>query len=99
MRALFKKNLLRIAVPFLLITCFPPIVMLVWYTNVHLGGSIQQLWALFLQNGVFHTIYSIWAPLFFGTATAWKILAIFAGTELTLMKFLPGRKFHGPVTP
>jgi len=89
----------HIIVPFLLITCCPPIVMLVWYTNVYLDGSIHKLLALFSQEGVFQTIYTIWAPLFFGTKTAWKILAVFAGAELILMKLLPGRKFTGPVTP
>ncbi len=97
--SLIKKWVRHVIAPFLLITCCPPIVMLMWYTNVHLDGSLQQLLTLFSNDGIFNTIYSIWAPLFFGTPIAWKILAIFAGVELTLMKLLPGRKFNGPVTP
>ena len=85
--------------PLLLITVCPPLVMLVWYTNVSLDGSIQKLCALFAQDGIFSTIYTIWSPVFFGTADAWKILATFAGVELLLMKLLPGRKFEGLVTP
>jgi 7-dehydrocholesterol reductase len=85
--------------PLLLITCCPTLVMLVWYTNVALNGSIEQLLALFATKGIFPTIYEIWAPLFFGTAKAWKILAAFAALELFLMKVLPGRKVEGPVTP
>lgn len=85
--------------PLLLITVCPPLVMLVWYTNVSLDGSIQKLFALFAQDGIFSTIYTIWSPVFFGTAEAWKILAIFGGVELLLMKLLPGRKFEGLVTP
>ncbi len=73
--------------------------MLIWYTNVHLDGSIHKLLSLFSQEGIFQTIYTVWAPLFFGTKTAWKILAVFAAAELILMKLLPGRKFNGPVTP
>lgn len=93
-----RKWLRQIIIPFLLITCCPPIVMLVWYTNVHLEGSIHKLLCMFSQNGILQTIYSIWAPVFFGTKTAWKILAVFAGTELLLMKLLPGKEFKGPVT-
>ena len=88
-----------LAAPLLLIAVCPALVMLVWFTNAHLGGSTDTLFSLFSQKGIFATIYSIWAPVFFGTAKAWKILAAFAGFELLLMKVLPGRKFHGPVTP
>ncbi|MBY0529559.1 MAG: 7-dehydrocholesterol reductase [Rhabdochlamydiaceae bacterium] len=94
-----KKWIRHVIGPFLLITCCPPIVMLVWYTNVSLGGSIQNLWNLFQEQGMFTAIYNIWAPVFFGTPIAWKILGIFAGTELLLMKALPGRRFEGPITP
>ncbi|MES2122077.1 MAG: 7-dehydrocholesterol reductase [Chlamydiota bacterium] len=89
----------RILGPLFLITFCPPIVMLIWYTNVHLNGSLEALMQLFSQEGVFHTIRSIWGPVFFGTPMAWKILAFFAAGELTLMKLLPGRKYYGPVTP
>jgi 7-dehydrocholesterol reductase len=85
--------------PMLLILVCSPLVMLVWYTNVSLDGSIQNLCTLFAKQGIFSTIYSIWSPFFFGTAVAWKILATFAAVELVLMKLLPGRKFEGPVTP
>jgi 7-dehydrocholesterol reductase len=85
--------------PLLLITICPPLVMLVWYTNVSLDGSVAKLGSLFAQEGIFSTIYTIWGPLFFGTLNAWKILAAFAALELFLMKALPGRKVHGPVTP
>ena len=76
--------------PLLLITCCPPIVMLVWYTNVFLNGSISQLFELFNRDGVFTTIYEIWSPFFFGTPQAWKILSIFTAIQLVLMKYLPG---------
>src|SRR5690348_168215 len=67
--------------PLLLLTVCPPLVMLVWYTNVSLNGSIDQLCALFAKDGVFSTIYQIWSPLFFGTIEAWKILIVFAAVE------------------
>lgn len=84
--------------PLLLVLVCSPIVMLVWYTNVALDGSLQQLGNLFAQEGIFKTIYNIWAPVFFGTPQAWKILATYACVELLFMKLLPGRKFEGPVT-
>lgn len=90
------RNLLG---PLLLITVCPPLVMLVWYTNVHLDGSIQKLFALCAQNGFFSTLFAIWSPVFFGTASAWKILTIFTAVELSLMKLLPGRHIQGLKTP
>lgn len=93
------KWLRRILGPLLLLTACPPLVMLVWYTNVSLDGSIEKLCALFAREGIFSTIYSIWIPLFFGTATAWKIIATFGIVELLLMRVLPGKKVSGPVTP
>jgi 7-dehydrocholesterol reductase len=85
--------------PLLLITICPPLVMLIWYTNVFLDGSFEKLFSLFVQQGIFTTIYNIWGPLFFGTPEAWKIVGTFAAVELFLMKVLPGKKVHGPVTP
>ncbi len=89
----------RILGPLLLITLFPQLVMLVWYTNVFLNGSLEQLFAIFAKDGFFPTIYEIWKPYFFGTFKAWKILLAFLGVELLLMKILPGRKVEGLATP
>ena len=55
----------RILGPLLLLTICPPLVMLVWYTNVFLNGSVESLYALFVQEGVFTTIGKVWgAPMF-----------------------------------
>src|SRR3990172_8749796 len=85
--------------PLLLVAICPALVMLVWYTNVSLEGSVSKLFSLFARDGVFATLHAIWSPYFFGTPEAWKILAAFAALELFLMKALPGRKVRGPVTP
>lgn len=87
-----------IAPLFLLLLC-PPTAILFWYINVELGGSFQKAWELFHSHGTLNTIYTIWSPYFFGTAAAWKILGIFAATELILMRWLPGKVFYGPITP
>jgi 7-dehydrocholesterol reductase len=73
--------------------------MLVWYTNTSLDGSCTRLFSLFAKQGIFSALYDIWHPVFFGTPTAWKILTVFIAVELFLMKALPGRKVHGPITP
>lgn len=83
---------------FLLLVC-PPFAILMWYTNTVLAGSLKDLTELFSQNGFFDTIYQIWAPVFWGSALAWKIILIFAIFQLVLMRILPGKKFLGPITP
>ncbi|HEV8050964.1 MAG TPA: 7-dehydrocholesterol reductase [Parachlamydiaceae bacterium] len=83
---------------FLMLAC-PPAAFIFWYTSVYLDGSFYQLWQLMLQDGIFTTIYNICAPHFFGSTTAWTIVGVFAGFEIILMKYLPGKVFHGPITP
>ncbi len=83
---------------FLMLVC-PPVVILFWYTNVYLDGSLLRLWELFRSQGFFSSLYAIWSPIFLGSATAWKILAIFWGLQLFFMKALPGKIFNGPLTP
>jgi 7-dehydrocholesterol reductase len=86
-------------VPAALIAVCPPTVILVWYTHTALGGSLAALGRLFARDGVAPTLLAIWRPVFFGSPTAWAILGLFAATELVLMRLLPGKTFHGPVTP
>lgn len=86
-------------IPILLLTLCPPAVFVFWYTATSLDGSFQLLWQRMVQDGVVSTIGSIWFPVFFGTATAWKIIATFAAFQLFLMKAIPGKPFVGPVTP
>jgi 7-dehydrocholesterol reductase len=74
-------------------------VMLMWYTNVFLNGSVSNLLDLFSAQGVFTTIYNIWSPYFFGSPIAWKMLSLFALFQLLLMRLIPGRIFEGPLTP
>ena len=85
--------------PLCLLVLCPPFVMLVWYTNAELGGSLWDLGNLLMQQGVFQTIYNVWKPYFWGSAIAWEIIACFVIFQLTLMRFLPGKAFNGPITP
>lgn len=85
--------------PLLLILTCPPFAMIWWYTNTQLAGSLSTLWEIILQNGLFQTVYMIWAPVFFGSETAWTMIAIYAVIQLALMRILPGKAFYGPVSP
>ena len=93
-----NSNIRNILGPLLLIVLCPPFVMLMWYTNTVLHGSLFSLWNLLLEQGIFETIYAIWQPYFFGSTVAWEIIFGFAIFELLLMRMLPGKTFYGPVT-
>jgi 7-dehydrocholesterol reductase len=83
---------------FLMLTC-PLFAILMWYTNTKLGGSFSALWTLIQEQGMINTIYFIWQPVMFGSYLAWKIIFIFGVFQIFLMKVLPGKQFHGPITP
>jgi 7-dehydrocholesterol reductase len=83
---------------FLLIVC-PPFAILLWYTNTALAGSFAALWQLFNEQGTLTTIYNIWRPVMFGSVLAWKMIFAYAIFQLILMRVLPGKTFHGPITP
>lgn len=83
---------------FMLIVC-PPTVFVFWYINTLMGGSFEAFGAWMMQDGFFHVLKTIWAPVLFGSWMAWKILAYFAAFQLLLMKIVPGKPFLGPITP
>lgn len=89
----------HIIFPLFLIVFCPLIVVLMWYTSAHLNGSFHALYQLCMTKGWLDTFYMIWSPVFFGSATAWKILACYGAFELILMRIVPGKTFKGPVTP
>src|SRR5262249_37427657 len=76
----------------------PPTALLLWYTHTALGGSFASLAVFVKEQGFAGALTQIWGPVFFGTKTAWQILATFAAFELVLMRVLPGARFLGPVT-
>lgn len=94
------KNLLRNTLfPLMLIICCPPAVFVFWHVMTDLGGSLALFAHEIFLRGFFTTIYHLWQPVFWGTAMAWKILAVFAFAQLLMMRLVPGKKFEGPVTP
>ena len=94
-----NSPLIRLLAPLSLILLCPPFAMLLWYANVHLDGSYTELVQWIAKVGLFEAIGQVWLPVFFGTTTAWKIIGLFAATQLILMRVLPGKKYHGPLTP
>lgn len=98
-RSRLNEGLRRFVGPLALILFCPPLVMLVWYTNVHLDGSVSALYAQCVAQGVFPTVYAAWAPVFFGTKLAWAMLGCFIGLELLLMRILPGKRVSGCASP
>ncbi len=89
----------RLLIPLILLTLCPPAVFIFWYTATALDGSFQALYLLTLNQGFLATLKLILLPVFFGTPTAWKIIALFAAFQLFLMKAVPGKPFSGPITP
>ena len=95
MKLFFQKTLFPL---FLMLTC-PPTVILVWHINTHMNGSLHHFVSVALQNGIWHTIWQIWQPVFFGTSTAWKIILTFMLAQLCLLRIIPGKSVTGPETP
>lgn len=89
----------RIVFPLFLIVSCPLMIILMWYTSSELNGSFHQLLQLCWTQGFYQTFYQIWSPVFFGTPTAWKIIAVFGAFEILLMRLIPGKIFKGPITP
>jgi 7-dehydrocholesterol reductase len=92
------RKIRNTAGPLFLILVCPLFAILMWYTNVVLDGSFAELWKV-LRPAPFSAIYEIWRPVMFGSSTAWEIILVFAVFQLTLMRVLPGKTFHGPITP
>ncbi|MFC4911827.1 hypothetical protein [Actinomadura gamaensis] len=78
--------------PLALVVLTPPTVVVLWETCRYLGGS---LWRLTTADGWDVIGDHFPAP----TWTAAGIIVGFLAFEALLLRFLPGRHDHGPVTP
>jgi 7-dehydrocholesterol reductase len=85
--------------PLFLMTVTPSIAILVFMINKDYGGSCVTFFQSCQKQGFFHLLFSTWAPLFFGSKTAWAMIGSFACFQIILMKCLPGSRFEGPITP
>ena len=86
-------------IPAALILLSPPATLFIWYTNAHFHGSILAAASEFRQFGIIGTVGHMWGPVFFGSPTAWLMIAVYAVLELALMKLLPARLIKGSLTP
>lgn len=89
----------RYLVPAFLVFVTPFFAMLVWHTNVELKGSFAALWSELSDKGFFEVINQVWFSRFLGTLAAWKIIGVFAGLQLLLMKIIPAKTYTGTITP
>lgn len=95
-----EENILtRFIVPIFLVCVTPFFAMLMWHTAVELDGSFLSLWNEIITKGFLQVVNEVWFSRFFGTATAWKIIGVFAALQLILMRVLPGKKYTGTITP
>lgn len=85
--------------PLFLMTVCPPTAMLLWYTLTSLDGSLTLLFQTIYQEGFWQLLKNVWGPVFFGSKSAWTLLAVFAGVQLLFMRYLPGQDYRGPITP
>ncbi len=85
--------------PLLLITICPPLVMLVWYTNVSLDGSVLKLCTLFAQDGVFSHDLQHLEPCVLRYSGGLEDPSDLCRCGIISDEGIAGRKVNGPVTP
>ena len=95
MRGKTRRWIRYSVLPAFLTVFSPPTAILIWYTNVVHHGSLLALGDEFVRAGIIGTVARVWRPVFFGSRTAWMMIAIYAAVELAMMKLLPGRKWSG----
>ena len=83
---------------FLMISCSCS-VLIFWYINTQMQGSLITFYNTLMQNGVIHTLDVIWGPVLFGTKAAWEIIFTFMAVQLLLMRIVPAKTVTGPLTP
>lgn len=77
--------------PLLLILLTPFIAVIVWMTATHYNGSIL----LFARAGLSNWIAYLPAP----SVDALIIIVLWTFAQWLLLRFLPGKKIYGPITP
>ncbi|KAI9087307.1 hypothetical protein K1719_030777 [Acacia pycnantha] len=78
-----------------LLSLCPPFVILLWYTMTQADGSVSQTRDYLKHNGLQGFLH-IWPR---PTATAWKIIGVYAAFEAALQLLLPGKRVEGPISP
>lgn len=66
-----------------------------WFTFTQLDGSVKKL-VEFAQSEGLHGLWQAWPQ---PSAEAWLILLSFGTFQAALQRYVPGKRFEGPVTP
>ena len=77
----------------------PLAALLIWHTMYNLEGSVTALFREIIDMGPLHTLQAAWLNHFWGSAFAWKLLAVFMAAQVLMMAVLPGKAYQGPITP
>jgi 7-dehydrocholesterol reductase len=80
---------------FLLLFC-PAFCLAMWWTNVHLDGSLLRLLSKISDEGLWGFLSHIWPSS--TNSTALKLIGAYAAFELLLVRFVPGDTFHATMT-
>lgn len=91
--------LLHVLGPLFFVVVSPSVVLLLWYTNTQLSGSLDELFRLCEQRGAWSVLLSVWREKWCGSIIAWACITCFAVFELLLMRVVPGGTVNGPTTP
>ena len=75
----------------------PMFVFFIWYTCAVHDGSVAGVVAEAIKVGPLAFVQSLWPTPF--DPYAWKMILSYMAFELFLMKFVPGKAFHGSATP
>lgn len=75
--------------------CFDSVAARRWYTFTQLNGSLKQF-VDFAQAQGFQGLWQAWPK---PSREAWLTLISFGVVQAALQRFVPGKRFEGPVTP
>lgn len=92
------QSLFSTVIPLLLLCCGPPLVFLLWFSQVQLDGSLLKLSRVVRNEGLTHTLSQIWLPHLLGSVVAWKILGVFVSVQLLLIRLVPATQQSDPQT-
>ena len=85
--------------PLALMIYSPNMVIFLWYTAVHCGGSFTELASRVTEKGVVSGVLAIWQGVSLGTPIVLYILFGYMVFCVILQVTLPGPRAEGPVTP
>ena len=83
--------------PLALMFLTPIVSIIFFHVCAHMNGDFIAFAGLVYEMGFWTVMSSIWPNAF--DAEVWQMILSFMGFELALMKFVPGKRFEGSLTP